>query len=118
MDTNFLVWAVRQKANAFAEIRARLGKTEFVVPRQVQKELERLRTEGKTMEKWVRLAEEEMKTNDAQIVEVSAENADEALAKLSAEGCFVATNDRALRGRLGERIIFIRQNKLIEVSGV
>ena len=118
LDTNFLLWSVRQKVNACAEIRKLLGKVEFVVPGQVQGELELLKKEGKTMAKWVKLAEEEMRANRVSVAQVAAENADEALFKLAVEGCFVATNDRALKERLKERVIFIRQNKLIEANGV
>ncbi len=118
MDTNFLIWGVKQKVNALAEIRVRLGKVEFVFPSQVKKELERLKTEGKSMEKWVKLAEQELEANQAQEVPVAAENADAALERLWKEGCFVATNDKALKARLTERVIFIRQKKLIEMAGV
>ncbi len=118
LDTNFLVWGVKQKVNALAEIRKRLGRVEFVIPAQVRRELDRLQLEGKTMKKWIGLAEQEMQANEVAVVQVAAENADEALVKLGSEGCFVATNDRALKARLKERVIFIRQNNLIEVAGV
>ncbi|HIH16233.1 MAG TPA: hypothetical protein HA252_02400 [Candidatus Diapherotrites archaeon] len=117
LDTNFLVWTVKQKVNACREIRRLLGRVEFVVPAQVERELGLLRRKGKTMEKLVNLAEMELKANEVKVIGVNAANADDALVGLALDGCWVATNDRALKARLKERIIFIRQNKLVEAIG-
>lgn len=121
MDTNFLTAILQFRVDVFSEIKSEFGSNiKFVVPAQVNSELERISEKGGKIAMAVKIAKEAMRKNKVGEVEVSARNADSALAKIAQDGAVVATNDRNLKKRikaLGGTVIYLRQKKFIEVNG-
>jgi len=111
---------VQLKVDVFSEARKMFGENaEFLIPRQVLAELQDLAGKGLSLKKSAGIALEEIKANKVKARRVKAGNADEALAELAKEGCFVATNDAALRKRIkgfGGKVIYLRQGQFLKTG--
>ena len=118
LDTNVLTAIYLFKADAFEQIKEITGNVEFVIPRQVHDELNSLMEKNEKLKKAGRIAKELMRKNKVKVVNVDAENADEALLQISKDSV-VATNDKKLRQKIiekGDKVIFLRQKKFLEIS--
>ena len=118
LDTNALTAIYLFKARVFEQIREEIGKTEFAVPRQVLDELGKLAERNEKLKRAAKIAKELMEKNKVKVVEVEANNADDALLKLS-KGAIIATNDKRLKKKIiekGGRVFFLRQKKFLEIN--
>lgn len=120
LDTNMLLAIKQLKVDVFFELETMFGKkTEFLIPKQVFKEIQEMKKRGKTLEKAAEIALEEIERHQVSIVEIEAKNADNALENMAKQGCFVASNDAALRKRIkgfGERVIYLRQGHFLKTD--
>ena len=120
IDANILLAIANDKIDVFGQIRDEFGsKAELVVPRQVMDELKLLSKQNKKNENAVEIAIQQIKANNAHILEVNAKNADEALIALAREGAAIATNDKGLKKevkKLNAGIIFTRKRRFLEFS--
>lgn len=117
-DTNMLLNIARFKVDVFAEARGMLGQCEFVVPEQVNAELEKMAAKGLKLRKEVAIARELMAKNGVKTVKMRFSSADEALKNLALKAV-VATNDKELKDsvrELGGRVLFLRQRKYLEMA--
>ncbi len=112
LDTNMLTAVGQLKIDIFQELKGKLGKVEFVIPEQVKKEIEKLAKKQGTR-RFANVALQLCKKYGVKTVKIEANDADGALRELANRGYKIATNDRELRRRIGERVIFIRQRKFI-----
>ena len=116
-DTNMLLNIKRFKIDVFEQSRKMLGKVEFMVPIQVMNELEGLEKEGGQLKQEVSIARQLIEKNKVEIVEVEAQNTDEALKKLCKQA-IIATNDKELKDSIKElngSILQLRQRKFLEI---
>ena len=63
------------------------------------------------------IALEEIERHKAKVIEIDAENADNALEKMAKEGYIVASNDKVLRKRIkgfGGPVIYLRQSRFLK----
>ena len=119
-DANMLLAIAQHKIDVFSEAEKMFGKeAEYVVPEKVFFELKSLAEKNSKMKKDVEIGLNELKRHDVKVVEVAANNADEALANMAQEGYFVATNDASLRKRIkgfGGKVIYLRQLRFFELG--
>lgn len=118
-DTNMLLNIRRFKVDVFSEAKLMFGKeVEFIVPKQVMNELEKLSQKNGEVGKEAELAKKLVEMRAIKIVEVEAENADNALRKLSKEA-IIATNDKELKDSVREmngKTLYLRQKKFLELA--
>ena len=118
LDTNMLLAIGELKIDVFDGIEQILGKTEFFVPTEVLKEMEKLKKENKTKGKNVRIAKKIIEKK-CKILEGENQNADEKMKELAEQGFIIATNDKELRSAIkkkGFKTAFVRQKKVIVVE--
>jgi len=118
VDTNMLIAINQFKFDFFNEVKREFGKVDFVVPKKVIEELEKIAGEGKKNLSSVRIAKELMNKEEVKEVETEATNADDALVELAGKEIIVATNDVDLKNRVkevGGKVIFLRQKKFLEI---
>jgi rRNA-processing protein FCF1 len=120
LDTNFLLYAAQSKLDVFAQFRQLLGsKVSFVIPYQVEHELEKISGRKGKFARNVKLVLIFMKSYNVSSKKISARNADAALLKMAKSGYLVATNDRELKRRINlasEKVAYLRQKKYIEIG--
>ncbi|MCR4334920.1 MAG: PIN-like domain-containing protein [archaeon] len=117
-DTNMLLNIARFKIDVFQETKKMFGNVEFLVPKQVMEELDRLAGEGRVLRKEVNVAKMAIENNKVKIIENNEKNADEALKKMASEA-IIATNDKALKDSVREmngRVLYLRQRKFLEMA--
>lgn len=118
LDTNALMVPEQFGVDIFSELQ-RLGYTDCIVPAQVLKELEILKTKGdKGLDKIAARIGLGLAKRCRIIDDVSG-NADHAVEQLSVrENAAVFTNDKALKKRLfskGMTVVYLRQGRYLEV---
>lgn len=119
LDSNMLLSIEQFKIDVFEELKKIFGKTEFAVPIQVLNELDGLSKHGRTLKKRVEIAKILLEKNFVKKLNVLAENADDALLKLSKQGFIIATNDKELGTKiknLSGQIIYLKKRKTLEMS--
>ncbi len=117
LDTNVLTGIYLFKVSVFEQIKEEVGKVEFIIPKQVQSELNVLMEKNEKLKKAGRIAKELMRKNMVKVVEVKAKNPDDALLQLS-KNAIIATNDKKLRKKIIEKkgkVFFLRQKKFLEM---
>ncbi len=120
LDSNFLLLPFQFRIDIFAEIEALLNaKPRYAVPVQVLAELERLASRGGRLGRFARsalaLAEQR-----CEVLQVKAEDADEALEKLAGRGTIICTNDKVLKEKVrkrGSAVIFLRERQKLALAG-
>jgi len=119
-DTNMLLAIGQLKVDVFSMVEKKFGKeTELAIPKQVLQELEGFKTGNERMKKDTEIALEEIERHNVEKRQVEAGNADSALAEMSKQGFFVASNDAVLRKRIkgfGGKVIYLRQSRFLEIE--
>ncbi|MFH1391791.1 MAG: PIN domain-containing protein [Candidatus Diapherotrites archaeon] len=118
LDTNMLLNIARFNIDVFQETKKMLGNIEFLVPKQVMQELDKLAEQGQTLKKEVNIAKMAIENNNVKIIEIEARDADEALKKMASES-IIATNDKELKDSVREmngRVLYLRQRKFLEMA--
>lgn len=116
-DTNMLLNIARFNIDVFEETGKLLGKAEFVVPRQVIQELDKLSHNGPKTRKEANVAKILIEKRHVKIVENDEKGADEALRKMAPE-TIIATNDKELKNsvkKLNGKVLYLRQKKKLEI---
>ncbi|PIN84678.1 MAG: hypothetical protein COV47_06240 [Candidatus Diapherotrites archaeon CG11_big_fil_rev_8_21_14_0_20_37_9] len=116
-DTNMLLNIARFNIDVFEETGKLLGKAEFVVPRQVIQELDKLSHNGPKTRKEANVAKILIEKRHVKIVENAEKGADEALRKMAPE-TIIATNDKELKNsvkKLNGKVLYLRQKKKLEI---
>jgi len=116
-DTNMLLNIARFNIDVFEETGKLLGKAEFVVPRQVIQELDKLSHNGPKTRKEANVAKILIEKRHVKIVENDEKGADEALRKMAPEA-IIATNDKELKNsvkKLNGKVLYLRQKKKLEI---
>lgn len=112
LDTNVLVSIAKTKIDVVEEAKKEFGgKTEFVVPEQVIKEIDSLAKKGKTMKKSCEIAKKIIEAHGVKKAKTNAKNADSALLELAKTGTIVMTSDRELKRRVKKAL-----GEIIELS--
>ena len=117
-DTNMLLSIKRFRVDVFSEAGKLLGKTEFLVPKQVWEELGKASKRKGRIRAEAGVAMELMDKKKVKVVEIEAKNADEALKKMAPEA-IIATNDKELKNsvkKLNGKVLYLRQKKFLELS--
>ena len=116
LDTNMLLAIEQLGVDVFFQIEEMFGKdTETAIPKHVLEELRKFE-EGKLGTE-TGIALEEIERHKAKVIEIDAENADNALEKMAKEGYIVASNDKVLRKRIkgfGGTVIYLRQSRFLK----
>ncbi|MFH1587292.1 MAG: PIN domain-containing protein [Candidatus Diapherotrites archaeon] len=118
VDTNMLMAINQFGIDFFNEVKGEMGNVEFIVPKQVMRELDGLAKEGKKNLSSVKIAKELMEKENVLEVVTSVKGTDDALVELAGKGAIIATNDAKLKARIreiGGKIIFLRQKKFLEI---
>jgi len=118
LDTNMLLNIARFNIDVFQETKKMFGNVEFLVPKQVMEELDKLAGKGQNLRKEVNIAKIAIENNNVEIIEIEARDADEALKKMASEA-IIATNDKELKDSVREmngRILYLRQKKFLEMA--
>ncbi len=118
VDTNMLMAINQFGIDFFNEVKREMGNVEFIVPKQVNMELDGLAKEGKKNLSSVKIAKELMEKENVEVVVTSVKGTDDALVELAGKGAIIATNDIELKARIkeiGGKIIFLRQKKFLEI---
>jgi rRNA-processing protein FCF1 len=123
LDTSALLSIAEAKADLFETAKEEFGSTvEFVIPEQVNAELEKIEKQGLKERKAVRIAKKLILNNKVKLIGVSAENADNALLELAREKKIIATNDKELIRKIkgisenNEKVLRLKKNKFFELS--
>ncbi|MAG17992.1 MAG: DNA-binding protein [Candidatus Diapherotrites archaeon] len=117
-DTNMLLNIARFNVDVFQETKKMLGNVEFMIPKQVMQELDKLAEHGQSLRKEVNVAKMAIENNNVKIIEVKGMDADEALEKMASE-VIIATNDKELKDSVREmngRVLYLRQKKFLEMA--
>jgi rRNA-processing protein FCF1 len=120
LDTNALMMPVELDVRVFEELDRLLGSdAEYVVPRSVVAELEKLSAAGNGTEATAASVGRDL-VSRCRVVETGESYADDAVVELAAdEDGYVLTNDRPLRDRLlerGVRVIGLRGRNTLEIT--
>lgn len=118
LDTNILLAIEKFKIDIFNELKKEFGKTEFIVPQQVIKELEAFQKTKKSLKKSASIALMLLEKNKAKKIKIKAENADKALIRLSSKA-IIASNDKKLLEQIRQKngkTLIIRQKKFIQLQ--
>lgn len=100
LDTNVLVSIARTKIDVLEEAKKEFGKTEFVVPEQVNKEIGTLEKKGGAIKKACIIARQIIAVHSVKTLQNQERKADNALLELAKTGIAVMTNDKALKKRI------------------
>jgi uncharacterized protein len=117
IDTNMIISCVNFKIDLFEEIRKLLGNVEIIITENIKNELEKLKKDGKNMEKTVNIAEKLLERNGIKVEESRVKPTDNELVELASKGFIIATNDKDLKQtikRNSGQFLFIRKRKFIE----
>jgi uncharacterized protein len=118
LDTNFLMIPGQLKVDIFSEI-DRIIETKYTlhVHQGTFYELQKIRETGSGKDKAAaKLALDLIKAKNINIIgNLREKNVDDELVLLAKEGYFVATSDKALRKRIGQRLLVLRQKKYVKV---
>ncbi|MEK7540502.1 MAG: PIN domain-containing protein [Patescibacteria group bacterium] len=118
LDTNVLLSIEKFKVDVFTQLREQFGKVEFIVPKSVVEELEKLGSSNKTMKKSANVALELLRKNRAKTVEKTGKSADEDLLELS-QNAWIATSDKKLLKKVLQRqgrVLILRQKKFMQAN--
>lgn len=118
LDTSILLDAIELKIDIYDGVKAMLGRVEFIVPKQVLKEIEKISGRSVKMGKGVKIAKALMKKNRVKAVNCDGKTADDALENL-AQKAIIATNDRGLIKRIKKvngQIIYLRKRKYLAME--
>ncbi|WP_311173216.1 PIN domain-containing protein [Halobellus ordinarius] len=120
LDTNALMMPVELDVRVFEELDRLLGPdVDYVVPRSVVAELEKLAAAGNGTEATAASVGRDL-VSRCRVVETGQSYADDAVVELAeGEGGYVLTNDRPLRDRLlerGVRVIGLRGRNTLEIT--
>ena len=120
LDTNALMMPVELDVRVFEELDRLLGSdADYVVPRSVVAELEKLAAAGNGAEATAASVGRDLVAR-CRVVETGESYADDAVVELAArEHGYVLTNDRPLRDRLlerGVRVIGLRGRNTLEIT--
>jgi rRNA-processing protein FCF1 len=118
LDTNMLMAVGELKIDVIEGIEKSIGKTEFFVPEEVIKEMEKLKEKNKTKKKNIVISEKLIKKY-CKILKGENKSADQRMQELAEKGFIVATNDKKLRKKIknkGFKTAFVRQKKVIVVE--
>lgn len=119
LDTNFLLIPAQLKVDIFSEIERIIHeKYQLCVLASTLRELEVIAEKGKQKEKaQVKLTKALIKTQNIKIVSGDqGKGVDDQLVDLSKEGYTVATQDIALRRRIKQNVILLRQKKYLIIK--
>ncbi|MDO8633985.1 MAG: PIN domain-containing protein [archaeon] len=118
LDTNVLLSIEKFKVDVFSQLRGQFGKVEFLVPKSVVEELEKLGSKSMSLKKSSNVALELLKKNKAKTVEKTGKNADEDLLALSSNA-WIATSDKKLLKKVLQRqgrVLILRQKKFMQAN--
>lgn len=118
LDTNVLLSIEKFKVDVFGQLKAHFGKVEFIVPKSVLEELEKLGEKNKSLKKSANVAFEALKKNKAKMTAKTGKNADEDLLELS-QAAWVASSDKKLLKKVLDRqgrILILRQKKFMQAN--
>jgi rRNA-processing protein FCF1 len=117
LDTNMLLAVSQLKLDIFEMVREKFDRVDFMIPKQVIQELDKLVQDGNSDAK---IAKKWLKTKSfSQPEGTQGKYADDVLLGLAKQGFWVATNDQDLRKgikRVGGKSIYIRKKKVIALS--
>lgn len=116
LDTNMLLSVYELRIDIQEEIEGKLGKSDIRVLEGTIKEIQELRKQGKRKEKAANIALEYIKKRGFK-KEKDTGKVDETLEKKAVQGYWIATNDKALRGKIkekGGKTLYLRSGKYLE----
>ena len=112
LDTNFLIFAAKEKVGIFLQLRSR----NIYVIEPVVRELEKI-AKGKSRDSVAaKVALMLLKTKKVKKLRTGIRSADRALVDKAKKGYIIATQDRLLRNRVkkaGGKVLYIRQKKYV-----
>lgn len=118
LDTNVLLSIERFRVDVFGQLREQFGKVEFIVPKSVVEELEKLGSSNKSLKRSANVALESLKKNSAKTVEKTGKSADEDLVELS-QNAWIASSDKKLLKKVLQRqgrVLILRQKKFMQAN--
>ncbi|MBI4044691.1 MAG: hypothetical protein HY392_03205 [Candidatus Diapherotrites archaeon] len=118
LDTNVLLAIERFRVDVFSQLRGQFGKVEFIVPKSVVEELEKLGSTNKALKKSANVALELLEKNMAKTVEKTGKNADEDLLALCTDAWIASSDKRLLKKVLQRqgRVLILRQKKFMQAN--
>ena len=117
LDASILMEVHKRGVDLQEDVKEVLELVEWAIPRAVERELSLVEKKGLRQRKAVRIARKWMEKAGVKVLETRALEGDEALRELAVKGCWIATNDKALRQSLKKttgNILFLRQGKRLE----
>lgn len=122
LDTNFVLIPAQYGVDIFEEINATLqGQAELYLLDKSLLELEKIAREQKgALKRQVKLTIDLIKAKNIKILPTNskegAKTVDELLKEYAQEGYYIATQDKAVKQAIKNRVIFLRQMKRIEIQ--